>query len=54
MNQYYVMGNSFYKATNKLVKESLRQNFKSKKKLLSAKERELITKFRKGLIWKDI
>lgn len=36
------------------IKETRKTTFKSKKVIWSPKEKELITKYRKGLIWKDI
>jgi hypothetical protein len=54
MPQYYTMGKTFHMNTKSLVKDSMTTRFKSKKRVMTAKEKELITKFRKGLIWKDI
>lgn len=36
------------------IKEPKRVRFKSEKKVLTPKEKELITKFRRGQIWKNL
>ena len=54
MKQYYILGKNFYRDTNTLAKSTVCKKFRSEKMIWSPKEKELITKYRKGLIWKDI
>ena len=54
MKQYYIMGNNFVRITRDTSNYSFTKKYKSKKHKWTSKEKELISKYRKGLIWKDI
>jgi hypothetical protein len=54
MRQYYTLGKNFNQGVKRIAKSPLNVVFKSEKVILCPKAKELITKYRKGQIWKDI
>ena len=54
MNQYYILGKNFTKDVERIARSPLNVKFKSEKVVWTAKEKELITKYRKGQIWKNL
>lgn len=54
MQHGYLMTASLFRSSRDLRRPTRITTFKSKKRQLDPKAKELLTKYRKGTIWKDI
>lgn len=54
MEHRYIMGKNFISTVRTTADSSFTKKFKSKKHVWTAKEKELIAKYRKGQIWKNL
>lgn len=50
----YLLTKKLFKLSREISQEETTKKFKSDKKEIHPKAKELITKYRRGLIWKDI